>query len=48
MAISVPSRASSGMPRSLHQPATISAATTERIVACVSGGMSWIASLVAT
>ena len=45
---SVPSRASSGMPRSRHQAATISAAPTERIAAWVSGGMSWIASFAAT
>ena len=36
------------MPRNRHQPAINSAATAERMAACVSGGMSWIASLVAT
>src|SRR6185437_2432512 len=47
-ASSVPSRSNSRRPRSLHQPATSKAATIERMVACTSGGMSWIASLVAT
>src|SRR5665213_2495392 len=47
-AASVPSRANNGMPRSRHQPATNNAASTERMAACVSGGISWIASLVAT
>ena len=47
-ASSVPSRASSAMPRALHQSATISVAAAERIAACSSGGMSWMASLVAT
>jgi hypothetical protein len=36
------------MPRRRHHPAIKNAATTERIAACVSGGISWIASLVAT
>jgi hypothetical protein len=35
-----PSRANSGMPRSLHQAEMISAATQERMVAWISGGMS--------
>jgi hypothetical protein len=45
---SVPSRVNSGMPRQRHQPATMIAATRERRAACVSGGMSWIASFTAT
>ena len=36
------------MPRSRHHAAINNAATAERTAACVSGGMSWIASLVAT
>ena len=46
--IKVPSRANSGMPRNLHQPATMKAATKERIAPCISGGISWIASFTAT
>src|SRR3974390_822654 len=45
---SVPSRTSSGMPRTLHQVVTISAAAAERIDDWIIGGMSWIAILVAT
>ena len=45
---SVPSRLSIGMPRKRHQPAISSVATAERMAACVSGGTSWMASLVET
>ena len=45
---SVPSRLNRGMPRScVHKP-TSTAAITERAADCVSGGISWMASLIAT
>ena len=36
------------MPRALHQPETIKVASVERMAACISGGMSWMASFTET